>query len=157
MSTINDAIINTTVPQRGISRRSALRTGGIAAIVAGLIGTAGTAPAAAANEARADAPHLLPSFAGYAFVSAPEHRDAVRYELDAFMSGLAGCASVVAEVAAERPGLDEDKLFGRLAAREMQAVKWNIPAEYGEEAGALMVRDVFGLFAAGYGRTAPRS
>jgi hypothetical protein len=50
MSTINDAIINTTVPQRGISRRSALRTGGIAAIVAGLIGTAGTAPVAATDQ-----------------------------------------------------------------------------------------------------------
>jgi hypothetical protein len=156
MSTINDAAINTTVPQRGISRRHALRTGGIAAIVAGLLGAAGTAPAAA-NEARADAPHLRPSFAGYAFVSGPEHRDAVRHELDAFVSGLAGCASVVAEVAAERPGLDEDRLFGRLAAREMRAVKDNVRFEYGEDAGALIVRDVFGLFAAGYGRTAPRA
>jgi hypothetical protein len=139
-----------------VSRRSALKSGGIAAIMAGVIGTVGTLPAAAANEARADAPHLRPSFAGYAFISGPEHRDAVRHELDAFVSGLAGCASVVAEVAAERPGLDEDKLFGRLAAREMQAVKDNVRFEYGEDAGALIARDVLGLFAAGYGRTAPR-
>jgi hypothetical protein len=142
--------------QPHITRRHALRTGGIAAVVAGLIGTVGTAPAAAAPETRANAPHPWASVEGYAPVSAPEHRDAVRHELDAFMSGLAGCASVVAEVAAERPGLDEDKLFGRLAAREMQCVKENVRFEDGEDAGALIIRDVFGLFAAGYGRTAPR-
>jgi hypothetical protein len=99
-------------------------------------------------ETHANAPHPWGSVEGYAPVSAPEHWDAVQRELDSFLTCLAAGVAIAAECAAEVPGSSEDVLFGRLAARAMHGVKWNIPAEYGEEAGALIVRDVFGLFVA---------
>jgi len=137
-----------------VTRRSAIRTGGLAALAATVAGLAATS-VAVASPLPLPAPALPPTWAALGFdpESPPERWQIVKKETASFLRDLAAANTYASEFAEEH-GRDQSETFGQFARYAAFGVPWSIRAKYGDDEADVIIRDVFRLFAVAYRQVA---